>query len=201
MGSMAPAIPHGRTPVARRTPAAAGFGDPGRTPPDLRAAGHNGRPLRNRLGRTGDDREGWKTHPSEDHRFDRHGPAGREPDSGVVQSPTRRCLSPARTRQRNSFFARTHSTDESNARAIPRHRRPGPQPQGDHAAGIPGSPGGCTEGVPRSRWQKGRPQSRRSLHDAARLLQQPAGTGRGAAADRRRSPDPVDRPRNPQTDR
>ena len=52
----------------------------------------------------------------EDRRLDGHGAAGRKPDSSAVQSPHGRHFPAAGPDRRDSFFAETHSPDESNAR-------------------------------------------------------------------------------------
>ncbi len=78
------------------------------------------------------------------------------------------------------------------------HRRPGPQPEGRHVAGLPGAPGRGTEGVQQARRQEDRRQPGRSLHDRAGLFQQPSRAGRRPPRRRRRSGQPRGRLRQPQ---
>ena len=127
-----------------------------------------------------------RQHSAQDHRFDGHGPPRGKPDSGVVQSSDRGHLSPAGAGS-TGFVLRAGAYHRPEQRpAVRGRRRAGAEPEGRDAAGVPGAAGRRAEGVRRPS-AEGRPeQSRRSVHDAAGLLQQPAGTGRRAAIDRGR---------------
>ena len=88
---------------------------------------------------------------------------------------------------RDSFFARTHSTKESNARQYLGIAAQGRSPKVIMLRVYLALLGAAQKAYLRGGRTESGEQSRRSLHDAARLLQQPARTWRRAAIDRRRS--------------
>ena len=117
--------------------------------------------------------------PAEDRRLDGHGPPGRATRSGrsSIAAPSTSSRRPGPTAAIRSL-PRPIRPDESNATPLPRRRRPGPQPQGRHAAHLPGAAGRGPEGLLRPRRKSEQGQPGRSVHDAARLFQQPARAGR-----------------------
>ena len=80
--------------------------------------------------------------------------------------------------RRDSFFAETHTREETNPRLYVGYRRSGTKPEGGHVADIPGTSGGCSEGV-RGRWRKKNPDNAADPYmTPAGILQQLARTGR-----------------------
>ncbi len=118
--------------------------------------------------------------PAEDRRLDGHRPPRREPDPRPVQPPRASTSSrrPAPTAATRSS-PRPVDRRAASAAALPRRRRPGPQPRRSSCCG----PTWRCWRPPRRRTGRSRRreeprQPGRPLHDAARLLQQPARAGR-----------------------
>ena len=82
--------------------------------------------------------------------------------------------------RRDSFFAVTKSPQESHARVYVGIAAQRPQPEGGVAADLSGAPRSRTKVLRRGWLRSQSEQPRRSLHDAARLLQQPPRTRRDA---------------------
>ena len=162
--------------------AAARSDHPGRAAPDLRSAGHDGRPLRDGPRRALLARRSTaSTSPAEDRRLDGDGPARRQPDPRAVR-PARRSRSSRRPAPIGAI------------RSSPRHRpRPRRAPRGSTSASPPrgaarrwsscGPTWRCWR--PRRRLYAGRRADARTPDNPAdpymtlrRLLQQPARAGR-----------------------
>ena len=124
----------GRGPAARQRPRArsAGSDHPGRAAPDLRAARHRRRPLRDRdrsRCRSAQDRR--ERRAAQDRRLDRDGAARRRRRSGRCSTATETADLPAarhRPRATASSRGRVPSAPEPGA-ALSRRRRPGPRPE------------------------------------------------------------------------
>ena len=117
--------------------------------------------------------------PAEDRRLDGDRPPGREPDPGAVRSP-RRWTSSRRPGpdRRDSFFAETHPRDQSHPRLYLGVAAQGRSPKVVMLRVYLALLGAAqkrylADGGEEEPGQPGRP-----VHDAARLLQQPARAGR-----------------------
>ena len=181
--------------AARRPAAAARPGHPGRAAPDLRArwarwSGCTRRPSTSsaaaNVGRPGG--------PAEDRRLDGDGAPGREPDPGAVQPPrrwtsSRRPVPTAATRSSPDTLPPAKATPRLYLGVAAQGRSPKVVMLRVYLALLGAAQKGTTtlteEGEPR---QPGRP-----VHDAARLLQQPARAGRQPADRRGRGPQPAGR--------
>ncbi len=84
---------------------------------------------------------------------------------------------------------------------VPGRGRAGPQRQAGAAEDVPGPDVGRGPALPRLRRHRRRRQPGRSVHDDARLLQQPPGAGRDPAAGRGRGQEPVEPVRQAAADR
>ena len=162
--------------------AAAGPRHPGRVAPDIGAAGHDGRPVR--VGARRPVRARGRRRPAgaaEDRGVDGHRAPGRGPDPGAVRAVRNAGLPASRLRPPR-FLLRAHQARGPRAGpALSRRRGAGAQPQGADAPRLAGAAGRGRAGLPRRRRAREPRQPRRPVHDRARLLQQPARTGRGAA--------------------
>ena len=154
---------------------------PGRAAPDRGTARHHGRPLRDgdrgacgaRGGRTG--------RQAEDRRLDRDGAPGAGPDSGAVRAADDPGVPPAGAGSPRHVLRPDPAVVGDAGTAVRRHRLAGPEPQGPDAPGAAGADGGGCARVARGGGRRKPAEPRRSLHDGAGLLQQPARAGRGAA--------------------
>ncbi len=175
--------PRGAAPAARPR-------HPGRAAPHLRAARHDGRPLR------GGDRGALRARDrrprgaAQDRRLDRHGAPGAGPDPGALRAaahagvpaagpgPARLVLRPDGARRRRSP-ARLYlgvAAQGRNPKVVMRKAW----------LALMGAAERC---LPRRRRAQERREPRRPVHDAARLLQQPARAGRRAADPRGGGPE------------
>ena len=199
-GFYGPCEPERRASRCRAAAAAAGPDHPGRAAPDLRPAGHDGRAVRDGARRavhaaTVDG----KTRPAEDHRLDGHGAPRREPDPGALQPPARWTSS----RRRDP----TAATRSSPRRTPPTRATPGSTsaspPRGAASKVILlrtylALLAAAQKAYVAERRQEEPEQPRRPVHDAARLLQQPARAGRQPAHRRGRGRHRARRLRQPQ---
>ena len=87
--------------------------------------------------------------------------------------------------RRDSFFAGTHPAQESHATPLSRARRPGTQPEGRHAAHLPGPAGAAQKAYDADGGKKNQGQRRRSLHDARSATSTACASWAAAAASSR----------------
>ena len=167
---------------------------PGRAAPDLRAAGHDGRPVRVGPRRAVQPDGRRQEGPAQDRRLDGHGAPGREPDPGPVQPPRRSTSSrrPVPTAAIRSSPRRTRPS-ESHARLYLGVAAQGRSLKVVMLRTYLALLGAAQKCVRRRRRQEEPGQPRRPLHDAARLLQQPARAGRQPAHRRGRGQHPAHR--------
>ena len=110
----------------------------------------------------------------------------RPPPSAAPRSRSGRCsrargvdiFPPPGPDRRDSFFAETVAARRAARPPLRRRRRPGAQPEGRAAADVPRAARRGAEGMGRGRRREEPGQPGRPVHDAARLLQQPARAGR-----------------------
>ena len=145
-GFYGPCEPDRRT-AAAGTAAAAGPDHPGRAAPDLRPDGNDGRAVRVgpgravQPGRSTARRSGPRSSPR------RPRSAGPRTRSGRCSTAGGRHLPAAGPRPPRFVLRRDPSDRQEQRPALPGRRRPGTQPQGRHAADLPGPARGRPEGV------------------------------------------------------
>ena len=112
---------------------------PGRAAPDLRADGHDGRPVRIGPGRTVHAARTARSGSGPRSSPRRRRSAGRRTRSAPCSSRrTVDIFPPPGPDRRDSFFAHTHHCRREPRPALPGRGRPGTQPQGRPAAHLPG---------------------------------------------------------------
>ena len=146
-------------------------------------------------------RDGRTQGAAQDCRLHRDRPPRAESDSGALRAVDDADL-PAAGSGPARFVLRAHGAGrQDRGTPLPRHHLTGPQPEGPHAQGVARAHGRGGTGLPRRRWTPEREESRRPLHDRARLLQQPPGVGRSAAHSRRRGAEHHQTVREPKANR
>ena len=136
----------------RRAAPAARPRHPGRAAPDLGAARHDGRPLRDGDRGALRARDRRPRGAAEDRRLDGDRAPGAGPDPGALRAAADAGLPAAGPDRRDSFFA-TDGAGLGGARAaLPRDRGAGPEPEGRDAQGVARAHGRRRARLPRRRW-------------------------------------------------
>ena len=141
----------------RSAAAAARPRHPGRAAPDLRAARHDGGPLRGGHRGALRARARRPRGPAQDRRLDRHRAPGAGPDPGALRAAADAGVPAARARPARLVLRPDGAVLGGPRPALPRHRLPGPEPEGHDAEGVAGAHGRRRARLPR----RGRAQERR----------------------------------------